>query len=353
MNPGPDRSPQAAGLGPRRKPPVRDWRVWVSAVGLLLAAGLHLILAITQAEHALAHAIFFVVLGAAQALSAVVLLIRPSPPSAWAAIGLNGGLIVLWAATRILRAPFTPHPEELDPAGLLTKSVELATLILLVVVLGRLAQPSRQKAARALVGAPALGILIGVLMLLAGYLLEPAFPSLAAAAGEADHAEGATTDAHAAGESHQSTFRVRLSREHVGPYLVDAFTGLTEVGDLFVEVGVRNQAGVVQGETTVRVEAAPADGTGSAVGGVATSAGAQVPGNYAIHLPVTSAGFWEVTLTVDGPLGHADAEFTERVGGTANIAMWVLAGVPLAVALLFGLVYMRIAGRASRPAAGP
>ena len=345
MNPGPDRTPHAAPGGSHRKPRARDWLIWLSAFGLVLAAGLHLGLAITQSEHALAHAILFVIAAAAQALGAVALLIRPSPQSAWGAIGLNGGLIALWAATRLVRAPFTPHPEEFDAAGLLTKSVELGTLALLGMLLGRLAQPSRPKYVRIVGRAAALGILTGTLMLLAGYALEPALPSLAAADGEAGHEVSATAEDHSSGEAHQATFRVRLSRQPVGPYLVDAFTGLTEVGDLFVEVGVRNQAGVVQGETTVRVEAAPADGTGAAVGGVATSAGAQVPGNYAIHLPVTSAGFWDVTLTIDGPLGHADSEFTERVGGTANIAMWVLAGVPLAVALLFGLLFLRTAGR--------
>ena len=107
---------------------------------------------------------------------------------------------------------------------------------------------------------------------------------------EADHEESAIAEVHSSGELHQATFRVRLSRQRVGPYLVDAFTGLTEVGDLFVEVGVRDPAGVVQVGSTVKVEAAPADGTAFGRRGVATSAGAQVPGNYAIHLPVTSAG---------------------------------------------------------------
>jgi hypothetical protein len=37
--------------------------------------------------------------------------------------------------------------------------------------------------------------------------------------------------------------------------------------------------------------------------------------------------------------------FSERVGGTGNVAGWVLAGVPLAIAVLFGLVYLRTAGR--------
>jgi hypothetical protein len=312
-----------------------------------MAAGLHLGLAITQAEHARAHAIFFVISGAAQALSAVALLVRPSPPSAWAAIGLNGGLIALWAATRILRAPFTPHPEELDAAGLLTKLVELATLVLLGVVLGRLAQPSRPKGARTLAGASALGILIGVLMLLVGYVLEPAFPSLAAAVGETGHEEGASTEGHAAGESHQSTFRVRLSRQRVGPYLVDAFTGPTEVGDLFVEVRVADDEGDRVGDLSIAIAARPSTGEGEEVSGIATHELAEVPGDYAISLPVTSTGFWDVTVGIGEPPEVTSVVFSERIGGTANIAGWVLAGVPLAVALLFGLLFLRTAGRRS------
>jgi len=345
MNPGLVETPQAAPDGSLWKPPARDWSVWLSAFGLILAAGLHLVLAATQAEHAQAHAIFFVVSAAAQALSAAALLVRPSPPSTWAAIALNGGLIVLWAATRILRAPFTPHPEELDAAGLLTKLVELATVALLGVVLGRLAQPPRPKTGRTLGGASALGILTGVLMLLAGYVLEPAFPSLAAAVGEAGHEEGATTEGHAAGESHQSAFRVRLSRQRVGPYLVDAFTGPTEVGDLFVEVRVADEEGRLVGDLPIAIEARPSGGDGEEVSGIATHDLAEVPGDYAISLPVTSTGFWDVTVGIGKPPDVTSVAFSERIGGTANIAGWVLAGVPLVIALLFGLLFLRTAGR--------
>jgi hypothetical protein len=151
--------------------------------------------------------------------------------------------------------------------------------------------------------------------------------------------------AHTAEPGHQATYRVRLTGVEAGPYVVQAFTGPTEVGDLFVEVRVRDVVGAVLGNLSVRVEALPAEGTGVSVGGWATNAGAQVPGNYAIHLPVTSAGFWNVTLTLDGPLGTGVASFAERVGGTANIAGWVLAGVPLVIALLFGLLFVRTAGR--------
>ncbi len=345
MNPALEHAAQAASNASRRQAPVRDWPVWVSAFGLILAAGLHLGLATTQAEHAQAHAIFFVISAAAQALCAAALLVRPTPASAWTAIGLNGGLIVLWAATRILRAPFTPHPEELDAAGLMTKLAELVTLALLGVVLGRLAQPSRPKYARMIGRASALGILIGALMLLAGYVLEPAFPSLAAAGGEAGHEEGATAEGHSGGDAHQATFRVRLTRERIGPYLVDAFTGPTEVGNLFVEVRVADEQGSPVRGLTINCEARPSGGDGEAVSGAATTDLAEVPGDYAVSLPVTSTGFWDVTIQIGEPPNVTSVTFSERIGGTANIAGWVLAGVPLLIALLFGLLFLRTAGR--------
>jgi hypothetical protein len=64
-----------------------------------------------------------------------------------------------------------------------------------------------------------------------------------------------------------------------------------------------------------------------------------------VSLPVSTTGFWDVTVTIDGPDGQASVGFSERVGGTANMAGWVLAGVPLVIALLFGFVYLRTAGR--------
>ena len=144
---------------------------------------------------------------------------------------------------------------------------------------------------------------------------------------------------------HQATFRVRLNRQPAGPYLVDAFTGPTEVGHLFVEVRVSDETGRPVEGLTINVEARQSNGERAAVEGLATLELAEIPGDYAVSLAVPSVGFWDIGVRIGGPLGVQQVTFSERVGGTANVAGWVLAGVPLAIAVLFGLVYLRTAGR--------
>ena len=146
-------------------------------------------------------------------------------------------------------------------------------------------------------------------------------------------------------ETHQATFRVRLNRQPVGPYFVDAFTGPTEVGRLFVEVRVTDETGRPVEGLTIAVEARPSGNGGAPVDGLATLELAEVPGDYAVSLAVPSSGFWEVVVRIGGPLEIQEVSFSERVGGTASVAGWVLAGVPLAIAVLFGFVYLRTAGR--------
>jgi hypothetical protein len=149
---------------------------------------------------------------------------------------------------------------------------------------------------------------------------------------------------HPGTNTHQATFRVRLDRQRVGSYLVDAFTGPTEVGNLFVEVRVLDETGRPLEGLSIAVEARPSGGGGAAVEGLATPELAEVPGDYAVSLAVPSGGFWDVVVRIGGPQGVHQAGFSERVGGTGNVASWVLVGVPLAIAVLFGLVYLRTAG---------
>lgn len=150
---------------------------------------------------------------------------------------------------------------------------------------------------------------------------------------------------HPEGAQHQATFRVRLNRQKVGPYLVDAFTGPTEVGHLFVEVRVSDGTGKPVEGLAIQVEAKPAGGDSAAVSGPASPELAEVPGNYAVSLAVPSVGFWDVMVRIGAPPDVHQVSFSERVGGTANVAGWVLAAVPLAIAVLFGFVYLRTAGR--------
>jgi hypothetical protein len=171
------------------------------------------------------------------------------------------------------------------------------------------------------------------------------FPVPAAATGARETPTPHTVVVHPEKETHQATFRVRLNRQQVGPYLVDAFTGPAEVGHLFVEVRVTDETGRPVEGLTIAVEARPSSSGGAPVEGLATPELAEVPGDYAVSLAVPSSGFWEVVVRIGGPLGVQEVSFSERVGGTASVAGWVLAGVPLAIAVLFGFVYLRTAGR--------
>jgi hypothetical protein len=114
---------------------------------------------------------------------------------------------------------------------------------------------------------------------------------------------------------------------------------------LFVEVRVSDETGRPLEGLTIDVEARPAGGEGKAVNGPASPERAEIPGNYAVSLAVPSAGFWDVAVRIGPPPDVHQVSFSERVGGTDNVAGWVLAGVPLAIAVLFGFVYLRTAGR--------
>lgn len=243
-----------------------------------------------------------------------------APPwPAWpTATGLRllAGLIALaavLAAPPAERAPGSPHPASafLRATGLSLGGALLVSLLWLT--------PVRTNPPSWIVSPP------------------PTQPALTATPEPGAHAEP--------GDSHQATFRVRITRQRAGPFIVDAFTGPVEVGNLFVEVRVTDDIGRPVEGLKIGVEARPSGAEGDPVAGTATMAQAEVPGDYAVSLPVTSAGFWEVVVRIGEPEDAAQVAFSERVGGTTNVAGWVLAGVPLAVALLFGLVYLRTAGR--------
>ena len=322
---------------------------WLSGYAGVAAGVLTLGSVPAAANHGNASVYLVGFFGLALVLWGTALMLRPNPRIEWLGVGVNAGAAVL-ACLDAASASTGPG------AGHMLRLILSLTAMGLTAYL--LTQPTAAAPitdSRKPLGITGLALGTGLLLALI-WFGAAALPVRALTPRPGDGGSSPTPAhgaAHADGMAYQGMYRVRLTGVQAGPYVVQAFTGPTEVGDLFVEVGARNLAGAVQGDLLVQVEAAPADGMSVPVGGVATSRGAQVPGNYAIHLPVTSAGFWNVTLTIDGPLGSGVAGFAERVGGTANIAMWVLAGVPLAIALLFGLVYVRTAGRAPRPAAGP
>lgn len=321
------------------------WLPWLAGYASLIAGILSLAVVPASAVGANATVILLAVMGMFQILWGAAYILRQTSSLARAGAAIQAASLAA-AALGAVPVPST--------GALGVTAIRVAAgLTCLLVLLGpgtRLlgAAGPGTAAARARLFAAAIG---GAALLAFGWIggaglalpfLRPPPASVAGtAAGTTPHPKPHS----GAGEAHQSTFRVRLTGEPAGAYIVDAFTGPTEVGDLFVELRVENPAGLALEGLTIRVEALRDDGVGEPLIGTASPDLAQIPGDYAVSLPVPKAGFWDVAVTIDGPEGQASAAFSERVGGTANVAGWVLAGVPLVIAVLFGLLFLRTAGR--------
>lgn len=113
---------------------VRGLAVYLAAGLSVAAAALHLILAPDHAEHAPAHALTFIALAVLQLTWAALFLWRPQRWTLLAGLVLQVGSIALWGVTRVLRAPFTGHVEDVDVGGLATKGVELLDVVVLLAI---------------------------------------------------------------------------------------------------------------------------------------------------------------------------------------------------------------------------
>lgn len=324
------------------------WIPWLAGYASLVAGILSLAVVPASAIGANATVILLAVAGLCQVLWGAAYILRQSSSVAWAGVSIQTAALAA-AALGAIPVPSTGIAVALAVtggrvgAGLTCLIVLLGPHPILPATAGAQGSAPRARLFAAAIGSAALLTLLWIAA--AGLTL----PFLRASTESVPDAAAEATphpEAHpGAGEAHPATFRVRLTREPAGPYVVDAFTGPTEVGDLFVELRVADASGVAKEGLTVRVQASPAEGEGVPVAGAASPDQAQVPGDYAVSLPVASAGFWNVTATIEGPEGQASVGFSERVGGTANVAGWVLAGVPLVIAALFGLLFLRTAGR--------
>ena len=324
------------------------WLPWLAGYASLIAGILSLAVVPASAAGANATVILLALAGLCQVLWGAVYILRQASNVAWAGVVLQTAGV----ASAVLGA--VPIPSTGTGIGLGVSVIRVAAgLMCLGVLVGQhrirssAASPqgygSLARLFAAALGSAALLTLAWIAA--AGLTLPVLRASSASPPGVAAEATLHPDPHPGAGEAHQSTFRVRLTGEPAGAYIVDAFTGPTEVGHLFIELRVENPAGLALEGLTIRVEALPGDGIGDPLIGTASPELAQIPGDYALSLPVPTAGFWDVAVTIDGPEGQASVGFSERVGGTANVAGWVLAGVPLVIAALFGLLFLRTAGR--------
>lgn len=129
--PLPPASPAPAGkVAIQRDAPPVTWRATLPG-GLLVAAGvLHLVLLPAHLAEARGAGLYFCAIGVGQIVWAVFHMRSPTTRST--ALGLVAFVIApiaLFAITRIARAPFADEPEAFDTIGMLTKLLEAAAAV--------------------------------------------------------------------------------------------------------------------------------------------------------------------------------------------------------------------------------
>jgi hypothetical protein len=159
----------------------------------LAAAGLiHLAVAPQHYAHAPAHGIFFAIVGLAEIAWAYFYFRQPSKELYYAGLALAAGLVLLWALTRLIPAPFHGHAEAMDLGGIVCKISELVGLAALLVMAaqGRVLGLAKQSAARLLVTTLLIGVATASITYTLARAAEPLLPSLGAQSHEEhDHAE--------------------------------------------------------------------------------------------------------------------------------------------------------------------
>ncbi len=163
-------------------------------ITMALAGVIHLLLAPSHYAHAPAHGIFFALAGAAELLWAAAFWRKPSSRLYYLGLALAGGLVVLWAITRFLVAPFEHEPGMWDLGGLVCKLSELVSILALIAmaVQGQIAGLPRVSLARTAGVALILALAVGAFSYGIALALEPVLPSLAGM-DEHEHADESTS----------------------------------------------------------------------------------------------------------------------------------------------------------------
>jgi len=100
-------------------------------VAMVLAGLIHVGMAPASYGYAVAHALFFVVLGSAQLAWSAAFWRKPSALLSQLGLVMAGGAVVLWGVTRLLPAPFADAPgvvSALGVAAALSESIAVAAL---------------------------------------------------------------------------------------------------------------------------------------------------------------------------------------------------------------------------------
>ena len=152
----------------------------VAMAAMFLAGALHLAIIPHHWAHAPAHGLFFLLSGILQIGWVLAYWRTRSPSLSQAGFVMALALILLWALTRVIRAPFGHGPEEIDTAGLATKACEAicAAALGLLIAATFFTQP-RHYTWRPILGLALASILLAGLAYGVALAAEPFLPGLA------------------------------------------------------------------------------------------------------------------------------------------------------------------------------
>lgn len=173
---------------------------YISMAAIALAGLIHLGLAPEHYAHAPAHGIFFVGAGIVEISWALAFWRCPTQALYRTGLALVGGMIVLWAITRVLPAPFGHGLEAINVSGLACKGSELIGIIALVMLAlqGQLIGVTRPSVLRAGGEALALALIVGFAFFGIGHAMAPPLPALGPQEEDVheEHAHGHEAETH-------------------------------------------------------------------------------------------------------------------------------------------------------------
>jgi|SRR3990170_5619929 len=152
---------------------------------MVLAGAMHLYVVREHWARAPAHGLFFLVAGLFQIGWSIAFL--RSDSEALRRLGFVGSLVLvlLWAVTRFIPAPFGHGPEGVDAPGVATKICEVACAAALgLLIASSAASEPRRTAWRPVVGLAIAAVVLTGLTYGAARAAEPIFPGLTAEAAE-------------------------------------------------------------------------------------------------------------------------------------------------------------------------
>lgn len=161
---------------PQTAHPLEGAKLRNAAIAAMAMAGLiHLGIAPASYGFALAHGLFFVVIGGAQLAWSVAFWRKPSPLLCQLGIVMAGGAVVLWGLTRLLPAPFAGTPGVVSALGVTAALSESIAVVALIETIVARRSPGSRKSNPLLILAEILAL---VLVALAAYAFGVAMETL-------------------------------------------------------------------------------------------------------------------------------------------------------------------------------